>query len=72
MKKIILSISFITVFLATMLRAEYRLNFFVGDVRVEVNGKSVEPRIGMAIPSNAIIITGRNPRRTSTILRAAP
>lgn len=42
----------------SILNAEYRLNFFVGDVLVEVNGKSLNPRMGMPIPESASIITG--------------
>ncbi|HOJ30204.1 MAG TPA: hypothetical protein PL059_14145 [Spirochaetota bacterium] len=43
----------------TLLHAEQRLNFFIGDVKIEVNGKNVEPEIGMVLPPNAVIITGK-------------
>ncbi len=59
MNKIALIISIILTSFVSLLNAEYRLNFFVGDVRVEMNGKSVEPRAGMTLPSNAFVITGK-------------
>ncbi len=43
----------------SILNAEYRLNFFIGDVRVETNGKAIELRQGMIIPTTAVIITGK-------------
>jgi hypothetical protein len=58
MGKNIAIVPLLILFILPMLHAEYRLNFFVGDVRVEVNGKSLEPRTGMIVPSNAFIITG--------------
>ncbi len=59
MNKTVLSMTIILISFVSILNAEYRLNFFVGDVRVEVNRKSVEPRQGMTIPSNAFVITGK-------------
>lgn len=44
---------------STSLWAENRLNFFIGDVKLEIDGKNVEPKIGMALPANTVIITGK-------------
>lgn len=49
----------ILLFPFTLLHAEQRLNFFVGDVTIEINGKNVEPVIGMVLPPNTVIVTGK-------------
>lgn len=40
------------------LRAEYALNFFVGDVTIEDGARKLEPKVGITVPLNAIIVTG--------------
>ena len=43
---------------ADLIFAEYRLNFFVGDIKIERNGEKEKLTIGMVIPDDAVIVTG--------------
>ncbi len=58
MNKIVLFISAILISFVSILHAEYRLNFFVGDVTIQDGARKLEPRAGMAVPLNALIVTG--------------
>jgi hypothetical protein len=44
---------------ADFISAEYRLNFFVGDIKIQQNGKKEKLTTGMIIPDNAVIVTGK-------------
>ncbi|MBP7583403.1 MAG: hypothetical protein KBA61_05190, partial [Spirochaetes bacterium] len=58
MKKSFILLPAFLLALSATLRAEYVLNFFVGDVTVEDSGRKLEPRVGMIVPPNAVISTG--------------
>ena len=43
---------------ADLIFAEYRLNFFVGDVKIQINGENAELKNSMVIPENSVVVTG--------------
>ncbi len=50
---------FVLILSVNYLYAEYRLNFFVGDVKVKINGENAELKNSMVIPKKAVIVTGK-------------
>ncbi len=49
----------ILIFSVNFLYAEYRLNFFIGDVKIQINGERAELKNGMVIPENSVVVTGK-------------
>jgi hypothetical protein len=52
----------LSVFTGSSLFAAKKINFFMGDVKVENHGKTSKARSGMILPGSARIITGKNGR----------